>query len=238
MTLEEPPEMQGLEDSSESKRGFRRQHVIILVLIVLVPVWVFAAQKFLSNSSTPRRPPAPIVGVVLPPPLVTPPPPPPLVRPPEQKMVEQPKISEAEEKPDEKPPEQPDPGLGTGITGNGSGDGFGLGRGGGNGLGLGGGTRSNSSKWGWYAGQLQTRIADALRTHPKTRLSRIDGLVVRIWADVTGRVTRVQLGGSSGDPAVDAALRSEILNGLQLREPPPPGMPMPIVLRINSRRPN
>jgi TonB family protein len=58
----------------------------------------------------------------------------------------------------------------------------------------------------------------------------------RIWVDRTGRVTRATIEGSSGDPAIDRALQNEILTGTQLPDPPPDGMPMPIVMRINASR--
>jgi TonB family protein len=60
---------------------------------------------------------------------------------------------------------------------------------------------------------------------------------VKIWADSTGRVTRAAIASSSGNAALDATLRDQVLTGLQLSEPPPEGMPMPIVLRVTARRP-
>ena len=59
---------------------------------------------------------------------------------------------------------------------------------------------------------------------------------VRIWADSSGRITRASLAGSSGDPAVDNAIRNNALAGLQLPEPPPADMPMPINMRITARK--
>jgi TonB family protein len=61
---------------------------------------------------------------------------------------------------------------------------------------------------------------------------------VRVWADSTGRITKVSLGQSTGDPVLDAAIKGEVLSDVVLSEPPPPGMPMPIVMRFNARRPN
>ena len=128
--------------------------------------------------------------------------------------------------------------------GEGAGDVFGLvgrpggnallGSGGGNGNGAGG---AGGSRWGWYAGQVQVRVEDALRKNPHTRSAafRVD---VRIWPDTTGRITRVQLAGSTGHPVVDAAIKEEVLTGLQLEEPPPADMPLPIVIRLTARRPN
>ena len=105
------------------------------------------------------------------------------------------------------------------------------------GTGIGNGAGSGRSKYGWYAGQVQTVVTQALQRHKKTRAAALS-LKVRIWVDTSGRVTRVALSGSSGDPAVDRALQNEILNGLQLQQAPPEGMPMPIVMRIAAKRPH
>ena len=105
------------------------------------------------------------------------------------------------------------------------------------GTGIGNGAGSGRSKYGWYAGQVQTVVTQALQRHKKTRAAALS-LKVRIWVDTSGCVTRVALSGSSGDPAVDRALQNEILNGLQLQQAPPEGMPMPIVMRIAAKRPH
>ncbi|MBS0659371.1 MAG: hypothetical protein JSR82_14110 [Verrucomicrobia bacterium] len=200
-------------------------------ILLLGAGWALAALTK-GASAAPRRV-QPLVAVALPPPppppVATPPPPPPQ----EQKMVEQEKVEENEPKPEEAPKEAP--AASTNIKGSGT-DGFGL-RGGAPSLG-GEARRGGNSRWGWYAGQVQGRIASALRSHPRTRQGRFENLTVRIWADATGRITRASLGGSTGDAGLDAALRNEVLAGLQLAEAPPTGMPMPIVLRVNARRPN
>jgi TonB family protein len=128
--------------------------------------------------------------------------------------------------------------MGSNIQGDGPPDGFGLvGKGGGGMIGgrgkVGGG---NASRFGWYAGRVQNSISAAIRNHQLTRSSRMS-IKARIWVDRTGRVTRATIEGSSGDPAIDRALQSEILSGVQLPDPPPEDMPMPIVMRINASRP-
>lgn len=148
-------------------------------------------------------------------------------------MIEQAPVDEKEEKPDDKPPEAAP--VTTNIAGGGP-DAFGLKAGnGGNYLG-GNGAARQRSKWGWYAGQVQTTIADSLRRNPHTRNAALS-LKVRIWPDITGRVTRAKLAESTNDPKIDAAI-TEALTGLQLKEAPPEGMPTPIVLRITAQRPN
>jgi len=145
--------------------------------------------------------------------------------------------------PQEKPAEQPKPKaaaplapLGTGLKGDGPGL-SGLG-GSGEGGGLFGGTNSGGggSKWGWYAGQVQARVAEAVRRN-KTASSANIQIKVRIWADSTGRITRAKMEGSTGHGDVDQAIQNEVLAGLQLTQPPPAGMPMPIVMRLSVHQP-
>ena len=151
-------------------------------------------------------------------------------------MVEQMPVDANEEKPDDTAP-APVADLGTSITGPGGSDAFGLsGNRGGGGLGT-GGSRSSGSRWGWYAAQVQTTIGDALRKNSRTREASFR-IEVRVWPDLTGRIARAQVVGTTGEAAVDAAIKAEVLTGLQLKEPPPADMPLPIVMRLTARRPN
>jgi protein TonB len=224
-------------DPQDEEPGFFRRYGVVLAVVALVAAAgvVFAIENF-SGQGRPPRPAPQIVAVRIaplpaPPP---PPPPPPQQIQPEQKMVEQAPIEDTEQKPDDQP--QPAPPLGTNIAGNGGPDTFGLGANAG-GSRLGGGPRQVNSPWGWYAAQVQTAIGDALRQNVRTRNADLR-IEVRVWPDVTGRITRAALAGTSGDPAIDAVLRDDILTGLQLREPPPKDMPLPIVMRLTARRPN
>ena len=181
-----------------------------------------------------------IVNIVPPPP---PPPPPPM---PEQKMIEQPKMAEPEfkeDKPLEKPKDEPikeaknadPPGpLSLDAKPVGPGDLFNLGgKPGGNPYGGGGG----GSRWGWYASMVQAQIETALRANPKTR-NAVMQVQIRLWADGSGHVSRIQLVSSTGDAELDAAIRNDVFSSLTLREPPPKDMPMPMVTRVTARRPS
>ncbi len=170
--------------------------------------------------------------------LPPPPPPPPPPPKPEPPKPEEPKFQKEEAPTDEKPPDkatEPAP-LSTSIQGNDA-SGLAAGNGGGMGGGFGGGGGGRGSKFGYYAGQVKGRILDSLRTNKKTRSAVMD-VQVRIWVDNTGRVTKVGLSKSTGDPALDAAIKNEALADISLPEPPPQGMPMPIVMRFNAKRPN
>ena len=226
--------------------GFLQRHrgLVILAIVIVLGVVVTFAGKLLSGKaqssgrqsevmvSLPPLPPPP-------PPKLTPTPPPPTEQPtPDQQqdpkqMEEQPTVQK-EEKP-EAPKEKADAPLGTGITGPGGGPDLGLGSGLGGGGGYGGGG-GGGSKYGWYASQVQSRIADAVRGNPRTRKASMN-VVIRIWPDPNGRITKARLSGSTGDPALDATIRNEILTGLQLSDPPPADMPLPIVMRLTAQRP-
>jgi len=226
------------DDEEESPTFLERHRVVLSVVAVVVIVLgvTTLAKKFGNKDGGSRKGPE-MISVRLPPPAPTPPPPASTPPPPEmkqeQKMVEQAPVDENEEKPKDEPP--PSAAISTGIKGDGGPDGFGVGGGNGSGL-IGGGSKGSRSKWGWYAGLVQTSVSDALRHDSKINTSSLS-LTVRIWADLTGRVTRAKISGTSNDPKTDQAIQDALV-GVQLKEPPPAGMPLPIVMRITAKRPN
>ena len=149
-------------------------------------------------------------------------------------MVEQEPVADDEPPHDNKPIDAP-PGedLTTGIAGNGPD--MGLSRGTGNSGKIGGGRKGGGSKFGWYAAKVQTSVAEALRRHPATQSGRLS-LLVKIWPDTNGRISRAQLVGTTGNAATDQSIKNQVLTGLQLPEPPPADMPTPITLRITARK--
>ncbi|MGA3171012.1 MAG: TonB C-terminal domain-containing protein [Chthoniobacteraceae bacterium] len=212
--------------------------VLLIIILVVAPIIYFAARNMMNSHSSSSHDDE--VMIRLPPP----PPPPPKPRPTptpdqqptpeeEQKMVEQQPVQN--EKKQEAPKPQAPPSLGTSITGPGGGPDMGLSSGLGDGGGYGDG--GGGSKFGWYAGEVQSRIADALRSNPETRKASMN-IVVRIWPDSTGRIIKVHIQGSTGDPSLDAALQNDVLTGLQLSDAPPADMPLPIVMRLSAQRPH
>jgi protein TonB len=161
-------------------------------------------------------------------------------------MLDQPKMAEPEfkeDKPLDKPKDEPvkdaknsePPGpLSLDAKAVGPGDLFNLGgKPGGNPYGGGGG----GSRFGWYASIVQSQIETALRANARTRNSVMQ-IRVLLWADGSGRVSKVQLVSSTGDAELDAIIRNDVLGSLTLREPPPKDMPMPLVTRVTARRPS
>jgi TonB family protein len=186
------------------------------------------------------------------------PPPPPVVQP---KVVEPQHATRVELKPtDFMPPEAPKAAseapagggrLALAAEADGPGDGFNLGGNiGGRGLlsggGLGDGTGEgrgdslgaddgNSRRFGWYYARIGSEIENVFRKQKKlsTASTRVE---LRVWADESGRVDRVQLIRSTGNPELDDAIQSVV--GLRLGEAPPRDIPMPMIARVTARRPH
>jgi hypothetical protein len=146
-------------------------------------------------------------------------------------MVEQTPV-ENEPKPDEKPDEPPPVNQ---IVSAGPGN-SNVGPGSGGGGGGGGPDNRPRSRWGWYAGQVQTRVEQAVKSNRAVRTAAMRA-EVKVWADERGRISRALVTTTGGPAGLDATLRDQVLTGLQLSEPPPAGMPMPIVMRLTMRRP-
>jgi Periplasmic protein TonB, links inner and outer membranes len=225
--------------AAEGRRLSLRYGAALAVIAVL-----FAGAIYLFVGGSDMPPPRQVREITIV--NITPPPPPPQQQP-ETKMVEQPKMAQPEikeDKPVEKPKDEPakdarndePPGpLALDAKAVGPGDLFNLaGKPGGNPYGAGGG---GGSRFGWYASLVQTQIRTALDANSRTRKAVLQ-VQIRLWADGTGRVTRVQLVSSTGDAELDTIIRDEVLAGLTLREPPPKDMPMPINTRVTERRPS
>lgn len=207
---------------------------VMLALVVLGGVGSFLMSGGKATKTAPRE--ERIVEVFIPPPPPPPPlPPPPKVEPPppkEEEMVQQEVVPDDEPPPDAPAPEAPP----AGIDSNTGGKGPPIAGGGGGGNRIGGsGRKGGGSKWGYYAAKVQTTIKEALAGNASTQKATFS-MQVRVWADSTGRITKAVLVGSSGNPAVDQAIRNQVLIGLQLPEAPPAGMPMPITLRMSARK--
>jgi outer membrane biosynthesis protein TonB len=230
-----------------SEKAGERKSLLRYGGALLVIAAVFGGAWFMLSGGSDTPPPRQVremtvVNIVPPPP---PPPPPPMIEQP--KVIDQPKMVEQEmleDKPVEKPVDEPvkdakneePPGpLALDAKATGPGDLFNLGsKVGGSPY---GGRGGGGSRWGWYASMVQTQIEAALRANEKTKNAATQ-LQVRIWADGTGRVNRVELASSTGNAELDATIRNEVLGRLTLREPPPNDMPMPMVTRVTMRRPS
>lgn len=209
---------------------------ISLCVIGVVVVVLFG--QVLKGHKGPRQHKAPELVMIRPITLTPPPPPPPPQIVQRQQVTEQTMVNDQDVTPEEQAPEEPAASLGTGIVGNGPADAFGLGeRDTGIFAGQGGaGGQGTGNRFGSYFSQVKEALSDALRQNPRTRNASFN-VKVRIWADLTGRITRAKLVESTGDAAVNEALKSGVLIGRQLPDTPD-GMNMPVELHLTARRPN
>jgi outer membrane biosynthesis protein TonB len=223
----------------EQKSFFQRHRWLTVVLVLAVVACAVGLGYRLMGKKKMAGSESRVVMVTLPPPPppapATPPPTPP--PPMEQRMIAQDPVDAMEFKTDT-PTEAPadaGPGVTTGIVGDGPGDGFGLRAGSRGGIGTGNAvSQKKASRWGWYAAQVQGAVSQALQNNKNTRYGdfRVE---TRIWADESGKITRARIAHTTGNATVDHAITNEVLAGLILQEPPPAGMPMPIVLRLTAR---
>ena len=229
------PARQIVEDDDDEDEGGSGKGKVIMGLVVLAAIGgvIFAAKQFSTSGPAPQKQETQIIAFLPPPP---PPPPPPKPTPPpevvqeKKQMIVQDEIKEPEEKPDDKP-QPPAPQMSTGIKGPGGDASL---AGSGNGTSFGGPPKKRGSQFGWYAGPVQNRVADALRTNRATRSAKLEGVLVKIWPDSNARISRVEFKTGTGQPAVDDAIR-QALFGLSLDAPPPADMPLPIILRLSAK---
>ncbi len=220
------------EDRNSPPSAWKKWRIPIITVLglggIVAGVLAFAPKK---ASTPPRKPMEAIVSIAPPPPpppVVQPPPPPP-----EPQVTQEIKQDEIVDTLEPDDPSTPDEATTAGPAGN---DAFKLAKG--NGRGSGNKPANPFRKTGQfdkYALGLQSSIQEAMRRNPTTARSTMS-VVVRIWADQAGRITRATLVEPSGNAQVDEALRGSALVGLQIQAPPQ-GMPMPITMKIAGRRP-
>jgi TonB family protein len=214
------------------KKPWRRQVPLLigLVLAAVVALVIWQVKAKFDQSGRQKKSVQQVVMFQPPPP--PPPPPPPEVKPPEPEKVEeikQPEPEKVEEPPPEAPPSGP---LGLDAEGGAGNDGFGLvGNKGGKEFGTIGGNAG--SVLAWYGGKVKQRILSQLSGHAELRKAAF-AVVVKLWIDGNGRVSRVDLMDSTGKLELDNELRGE-LSRMSL-EAPPPEAKMPVKLRIVARK--
>lgn len=228
--------MNPFEYELDEEQGFfhRNRGAIVTGALIVLSAGVFLGARALTRmNQKPIRHEEMIMAVITTPPPPKPTPTPESTPPPIQKtdMVIQNPIQSAPKPPTPKVNVLAPPGpIGTSIVGAGGPDAFGLGKGLGEGGGYGNGA-GGGGKYDWYASEIQQRIADAVRNDTRARGVNLS-VVARIWPDSTGRIARAKVSGGGNSP-VEATTLDNILTGIQLPDPPPSDMPLPIIMRLS-----
>jgi outer membrane biosynthesis protein TonB len=223
----------------EVKPSPLRRRLTWALVVAVVGVLGFLAWTLLTGSKPQQQ--RQVVNTVtrltLPPPPPPPPPPPKADPPPEpqQTRMREPErpMERVEPQQAPKPPGPAPQQLGL-PTGPGAPNAYGLGAGGDGTIGGPGGPGGGGggSRFSGYAAGIQSSVQTALQRDDRTRRGTWR-LPVRLWVGAGGEIARIQLVGTTGDPARDQALQ-QALTGLKVA-PPPADLPQPIVLRINAR---
>ena len=217
---------------SEAGKTFRRWRPALVVgiglLLVCALIWMAIKEFAVSDKGKKKR----VIQEIS---LIRPPPPPP--PPPLKKIVEPPKHEVPQKADIPKPnlPDKPadpappgDKGIPDGPPGGMATD---LPSGGGPGVIGGGGT---GDRFAWYGALVKERIQEAVARDKKLRGADYR-IMVSVWINASGTVTRAELIGSTGDAEVDSGLKVALRNLAPLREGAPGDMPQPIKLRITAR---
>lgn len=221
-----------------ASRGRERLRSILVVAVSsgLLGLLVYGGWQLARDAGAPKRRGVQQISLVKPP---LPPKPPPEPEKPKEEVKQEIKTPEPEQKPsDDAPP--PMETLGLDAQGGAGGDSFGLvGRPGGRdittiGKDIGSGTGGGRISTAFYASQLQSQIQEALNRNDELRVAEYRAMVW-LWLDAQGKVTKVELAGSTGDAGLDRRLRDALEEAKKLR-PPPEGMAQPIRLELVARR--
>jgi TonB family protein len=195
---------------------------------------------FASDTAGVKRASAPQVTTVIP--LPPPPPPPPQRKPPPEKMDEvkapvdkptaAPKPSEAP-KPSDNQPKQ----MTMDASAQAGTDNFGISAGDGSGsVGSGGGGGFGNASYKQYMVYTLQRAIEQDKGVQDAGGARFAGSL-NLWMEPSGRITKVTIVQSTGDPKIDTAVVSAIESLGKMDEAPPPATAYPVLVKLQGRKP-
>jgi periplasmic protein TonB len=219
--------MSGLAETELDQAGWviwaKRGGGAVLMLLLVVGIWFVA--KTLSAPSTPHQRQIAKIRIV---PDTPPPPPPPKEEKPQPKEVKETKI--------EQPKDQPKPMEAEPLKMEGQGSDKGL-------AGVAAGTVSSDyigqklgdgNRYARYMATIQLELNRALQKVDKLR-SADYRVIVHLWLNPDGTVTKAELADSTGNADLDERMRKVLAQLPPMRERPPEDMPQPVRVRLTSR---
>jgi len=209
--------------SSDSRDSRLPLVIFSSLLLVVLGVGVWLLIGLLQSDA---KPPKQVVEIQV---IRPPPPPPPEIEeePPPPEFEEEVEIPEPEPLPDmpDLPDAPPAESLGLDADGVAGTDAFGLAANRG-GRGLIGGAGQHR----WYAQKTKDLVSEFLGQHEELKAENYKVRVL-VWIDEAG-AARFSLVSTTGNPALDKQLKATLEKFDRFQEPPPPGLPQPISIRI------
>jgi TonB family protein len=215
--------------------------VSALVVLFFISAGLGAVKLLLSADDHKRKRPVHMVT------LVKPPPPPKIKeKPPEPEIKKEEIIEPQEQEPepdplddmaDQDPPLDDD--LGLDAEGTAGSDGFGL-RAKKGGRSILGGPHSDAflmRRFAWYTRIMQDELRKKVNQHMEQNGGIPDGnlfATISIILDDAGKITSIEISRSSGSKIMDTAVKQSLML-TRISEPPPPGMPKAIMLKISAK---
>jgi len=212
------------------RAGGRRSLAIAGVVAVLLALAAVVAWQMMKNAGAPKKRQMQQISVVQPRELPKPPPEP---EKPKEEIKEKIQTPPPEaQKSDSPPPEAPlklegagTPGGTLDVGGGGKGQEVNIPRV--------AGTGDGRRGFGFYTQQLQSVLQEELNRKDKLRGSEYRATLA-LWLAGDGKVQRVEMTGSSGNPQIDALI-VEAVSAAQGFKAPPGDMPQPVRLRVTAR---
>ena len=224
--------MRAKATSSRGSFWLKRVVLILGALFVLAGL-VYLAKSLMSGGTMHKKA---ITTVKLLPDTPPPPPPPPPPKEPPKEVKEVKEVKEIQQ-----PRQEPTPPAEVLKMEGSAGDGpspFAAGavnseyKGGDVGTKIGGGP--SKYQFAYYTGMIKSHIEQAL-SKDKSLSSGAYKVVVMVWVASNGRIQRIEIVGSSGDPLIDALIKKAVDEMPAMAETPPSDMPQPVKLRITAR---
>jgi protein TonB len=211
-------------DKGAKRRLLSRIAGAAFALLMLIGfVWFVQTMMALKSSKPSRQ--IQTVQVIRPPP----PPPPDQPPPPPPEKTEAPPLPKDEPQPTPDQPQQaPDQPLGIDAEGSAGGDAFGLAaRRGGSDL-IGG---AGTAPFAWYTNRMRDTIKEHLAGAACTKSAK-GSLTTRVVVSSDGRVKQIKLVTGTGNARVDECVDKVLASITAVGDPPPPGMPEQVNLRV------
>ncbi|PQV46076.1 energy transducer TonB [Paraburkholderia sp. BL21I4N1] len=223
--------------SGKGPGRFIKPVALVLALVALgVLIWHFA-----GDTTGVKRISAPQVTTVIP---LPPPPPPPRQKPPPEKVKEEAKTPVDKPTVAPKPSETPKPSdnqpkqMTMNAPAQAGTDSFNIGAGDGSGnVGSGGNVgRFGNASYAQYMVYTLQRAVEQDKGVQDVGGVRFTGSL-NLWMEPSGRITKVTIAQSTGDPKIDAAVVAAIEALGKVDEPPPPATAYPVLVKLQGRKP-